>query len=192
MPSTRSTFHPVAPPAHPVGATPLPAVILDRCLSSPPPPGPAALPALPPRRLTGGGTRSGLLPPPGPVFVGRGVLPAADGQTCSGGYACLCVYVCDQVRGVDRLSFCLSCLLRPSVPALPRLGFLTGAGGLPRRLGFSCMCAARVPVAPAVGAVPLCLCLVPLWHRGRCDVSVVCWLYACTAAWSGYYLLWLV
>ena len=32
--------------------------------------------------------------------------------------------------GVDRLSFHLSCLLRPSAPVLPCLGFLTGAGGL--------------------------------------------------------------
>ena len=56
---------------------------------------------------------------------------------------------------------------------LPRLGFLTGAGGLPRRLGFSYMCVARVPVAPAVGAVPLCLRLVPRWHRGRCACGVL-------------------
>ena len=96
--------------------------------------------------------------------LGLGVLPAADGQACSGGYVC----VCDWVRGVDRLSFRLSCLLRPS-------------GALTRRLGFSCMCAARVPVTPAVGAVPLCL--VPRWHRGRCDVSVG--LDAWTAAWVG-------
>ena len=95
---------------------------------------------------------------------------------------CVCVCVCDWARGVDRFSFCLSCLVRPSVPCL---GFLKGAGGVPRRLGFSCVCAARVPVAPAVGAVPLCLCLVPLWHRVRCDVSVVCWLDAFTAAWLG-------
>ena len=60
------------------------------------------------------------------------------------------------------------------------------------RLGFNCTCAARVPVAPAVGAVPLCLCQVPQWHRVRCDVSVVCWLDACTAAWLGDCLSWLV
>ena len=36
------------------------------------------------------------------------------------------------------------------------------------------MCAARVPVAPAVGAVPLNLWLVPQWHRVRCDVLVRC------------------
>ena len=44
-------------------------------------------------------------------------------------------------------------------------------GGLTQRLSFSCMCAVRVPVAPAVGAVPLCL--VRRWHRGRCDVRVL-------------------
>ena len=84
------------------------------------------------------------------------------------------MYVCDWVRDVDHLSFRLSCSLRPSAPALPCLGFLTGGC-----LGFRCMCAARVPVAPTVGAVPLCLCLVPLPRRGR--VSVVCWVDACTA-----------
>ena len=41
------------------------------------------------------------------------------------------------------------------------------------------MCAAlRVPLAPAVGVVPLCL--VPWCHRVPCDA---CWLDACTAAW---------
>ena len=55
------------------------------------------------------------------------------------------------------------------------LGFIGGAGGLPRRLSFSCMCAARVPVAPAVGAVLLCFWLVPRWHRVQCDLCVVCW-----------------
>ena len=40
---------------------------------------------------------------------------------------------------------------------------------------FRCMCAAHVSVAPAVGAVPLCLWLVPRWHRLRCDVCLVCW-----------------
>ena len=33
-----------------------------------------------------------------------------------------------------------------------------GAGELPRRLVFSCVCAGRVPVAPAVGAVLVCAC----------------------------------
>ena len=45
-------------------------------------------------------------------------------------------------------------LLR-SVPALRCLG----AQGLPRRLGFSCVCAERVPVALAVGAVLPYRCL---------------------------------
>ena len=55
----------------------------------------------------------------------------------------------------------------------------------PRRLGFSCMCTSWLPVVPVVGAAPLCLCLVPLWHRVRCDVIMVCWLDAFTTAWSG-------
>ena len=33
-----------------------------------------------------------------------------------------------------------------------------GAGELPRRLVFSCVCAGMVPVAPAVGAVLVCSC----------------------------------
>ena len=79
-------------------------------------------------------------PTPGPVCAGRGFHPAADGQVD------MYVRVCDWVRGLDRLSFRLSCcLLRPSAPALPCLGFITGAGGLPQRLVFSCMCAARDP-----------------------------------------------
>ena len=47
------------------------------------------------------------------------------------------------------------------------------------------MCTTWVPVVPVVGAAPLCLCLVPLWHRVRCDVRVVCWFDASTAAWLG-------
>ena len=47
------------------------------------------------------------------------------------------------------------------------------------------MCTAWLPVVPVVGAAPLCLCLVPRWNRVRCDVRVVCWLDAFTAAWSG-------
>ena len=43
------------------------------------------------------------------------------------------------------------------------------------RFGFSCICAAWVPDAPAVAAAPVCLCLVPRWHRVRCDLSAVIW-----------------
>ena len=104
----------------------------------------------------------------------------------------MCVCECDCIWGLDRLKFRPFCLLRPSAPALPCLGFITGAGWLCRRLGFGCMCAARVFVASAVGAAPLYLFLVPRWHRVRCDVSVVCWLDACTAACCGDCRLWLV
>ena len=44
---------------------------------------------------------------------------------------------------------------------------------LHRRLGFSCMCTAWLPVVPVVGAAPLCLCLVPRWHRVRCESGVL-------------------
>ena len=94
--------------------------------------------------------------------------------------------VCDCVRGLDRLRFCPFCLFRPSTPALRCLGFITGAGRSPRRLGSSCMCAAPVPVAPAADTVPLCLWL---WQRARC---VVCWLDACAVAWLGDCRLWFV
>ena len=43
----------------------------------------------------------------------------------------------------------------------------------PGRLDLSCVCAARVPVSPAVGAVLPSLWLVPSWHRVQCDVRVV-------------------
>ena len=43
-------------------------------------------------------------------------------------------------------------------PALPCLAVFLGAGELPRRLVFSCVCAGMVPVAPAVGAVLVCAC----------------------------------
>ena len=47
-----------------------------------------------------------------------------------------------------------------TAPALQCLDVLSGAGELPRRFGFSCVCAGLVPVAPAVGAVLRYLCLV--------------------------------
>ena len=47
------------------------------------------------------------------------------------------------------------------------------------------MSTAWVPVVPAVGEAPQCLCLVPRWRRVRFDVRVLCWLDAVTAAWSG-------
>ena len=74
-------------------------------------------------------------------------------------------------------------------------------------LYFSCLCAERVPVAPAVGAVLHCLCLVPWWHRLRCDVLARCmyrglsgglllaaravllgWRFFCVCAFSGFLL----
>ena len=49
-------------------------------------------------------------------------------------------------------------LARRCAPALPCLTVFLGAGELPRRLVFSCVCAGMVPVAPAVGAVLVCAC----------------------------------
>ena len=66
------------------------------------------------------------------------------------------------VLGLERLRFRL---FRPSAPALRYLSLIKGAGGLPRRFGFSCVCAAQVPVAPTVGAMLPCLWLVDWWHR---------------------------
>ena len=67
-------------------------------------------------------------------------------------------------------------LARPSAPTLQCLGVLSGAGELPRRLVFSCVCAGLVPVAPAVGTVLgtvlACLRLVHWWHAVWFDVCV--------------------
>ena len=52
------------------------------------------------------------------------------------------------------------------VPALRCLGVISGAGGLPRRLDFSCVCAMQVPVVHVVGAVIFHLCLVTLVAQG--------------------------
>ena len=70
--------------------------------------------------------------PPGLVCAGRGVLPAADGQACSGGFVRVCV--CGCVRSLDHRRGRLLCLLRPSASALVCRGFITGAGGLYVRL----------------------------------------------------------
>ena len=84
--------------------------------------------------------------------------------TCQQMRACVCEYA----QGLDRLKLRMFCLFRPSTPALWCLGFITGAGGLPWCL--SCICAERVPVAPTLDAVPLCMWLVPRWHRMQCYV----------------------
>ena len=62
------------------------------------------------------------------------------------GLRCACVCL----RSVfEHLRLCSAlCLLRPSAPVLLCLGVISGAGGLPLRLDFSCVCAERVPVAP--------------------------------------------
>ena len=77
-------------------------------------------------------------------------------------------------------------------PALPCLAVFLGAGELPRRLVFSCVCAGMVPVAPSVGAVLVCACgpggrrcgLSSVLQRDSVvwfDVCVVSSLAACIA-----------
>ena len=77
---------------------------------------------------------------------------------CGDQQACVCVYVCVCVLV---LNISASVRSRPSAPALQSLGAISGAGGLPRRLDFGCMCAKQVFIAPAVSAVLPYLCLVP-------------------------------
>ena len=118
-------------------------------------------------------------------WTGLPLPPAADGQACSGGN--VRVYVCVWLSSESGPSQSPSVL---SVTAPARRRWRVGAssralGGFPRRRGFSCMCTTWLPVVPVVGATPLCLCMVPRWHRVRCDVRVVCWLDAFTAAWLG-------
>ena len=102
-------------------------------------------------------------------------LPAADGQACSGGYVRVRVWLGSE-SGPSQSPSVLSITAQGAGTACR--GFIMGAGGLPLRHGFSCMCTTWVPFVPAVGAAPVCLCLVPRWHWVRCDVRVVCWLDA--------------
>ena len=51
---------------------------------------------------------------------------------------------------VAPIQFQSSGLARRCAPALPCLAVFLGAGELPRRLIFSCVCAGMLPVAPAV------------------------------------------
>ena len=78
-------------------------------------------------------------------------------------------------------------LARRCAPALPCLAVFLGAGELPRRLIFSCVCAGMVPVAPAVGAVLVCAWR-PWWQAVWFDVCVVSSLAVC--AFDGF-LLWI-
>ena len=61
----------------------------------------------------------------------------------------------------------------------------SGAGELPWRLVFSCVCAGMVPFAPAVGVVLAFLRLVHWWHAVWFDVCVVSSLAACIVPWLG-------
>ena len=69
---------------------------------------------------------------------------------------------------------------------------LSGAGELPRRLDFSCMCARWVTFVPTVGVLLLCLSLVPWWNSVVGDVCGVSWIDACAVPWSGFRWWWLM
>ena len=87
----------------------------------------------------------------------HGVLPAAGPGTCWGGVrACVCLLTSMPLHQ-QAYTRC-SGLARPLAPALQCLDVFLGAGELPRRLVFSCVCAGMVSAAPAVGAVLVCAC----------------------------------
>ena len=99
-------------------------------------------------------------PTPGPVCAAcRGILPAADGQACSGGY--LCVYVRLASRcGPSQFPSVL--LEQPSAPAPPRLGFRTGAS-------VSVVCALYGSISRPQWE--LCPCV---WCLGGTEGGVMC------------------
>ena len=72
-------------------------------------------------------------------------------------------------------------LAGPRAPALQCLDVLSGAGELPWRLVFSCLCAGLVPVVPVVGAVLAYLRLLHWWHAVWFDVCMISSLVACLA-----------
>ena len=104
---------------------------------------------------------------PPPVCAGRGVLPAADGQACSGGYVCACV--CDWVRGVDHLSFRPFCLLRSSAPALPCWASSRAPGGCPSA-SVSVVCALRESLSRPRWVPCPCVCV---WCLGGTGYGVM-------------------
>ena len=90
-------------------------------------------------------------------FFQSGCTATAGPETCWGGVR---AHVCVLTSLSLHQQACTRCsgLARPCAPALPCLAVFLGAGELPRRLVFSCVCAGMVPVAPAVGAVLVCAC----------------------------------
>ena len=103
-------------------------------------------------------------PPPAPRPLGRrGPATVSSPPQALGPVGVVCERACVSLRPClcitkPVLGVRCSGLARPCAPALPCLAVFLGAGELPRRLVFSCMCAGMVPVAPAVGAVLVCAC----------------------------------
>ena len=75
----------------------------------------------------------------------------------------------------------MSCTIKLAALDEVSLDVLSGAGELPWRIVFRCVCAGLVPVAPAVGAVLAYLRLAPWWRAVWFDVCVVSSLAACMA-----------
>ena len=102
-------------------------------------------------------TRRGPPPAPRPPGSRHSELPAAGPGTCWDGVR---ERVCELTSLPLHHQAYTRCsgLARRCAPALPCLAVFLGAGELPRRLVFSCVCAGMVPVAPAVGAVLVCAC----------------------------------
>ena len=111
-------------------------------------------------------------PAPRPPGSRHGELPAAGPGTSWGGVrARVCVLTSLRLHH----QACTRCsgLARPRTPALQCLDVFLGAGELPRRLVFSCVCAGMVPVAPVVGAVLVCACCT---GGTRCGLMCVWYL----------------
>ena len=103
--------------------------------------------------------------PPATCVPAAGTLPPQAVRP-----ARVVMHVC--VRGFEHLRLCSDfCLLRPSAPALRCLGAISGTGGLPWCLDFSCVCAERLSVAPAVGTALPYICA---WCLGGTGCSVMC------------------
>ena len=97
--------------------------------------------------------------------VVRGVVSPAAGTSLPKALrpvrVALCVYVFAFWFRISQRLFGFCGLLSPRATVLLCLDVLFGAGGLTRRLDFSCVCPGRVSAVLVVGAVLACLWLVP-------------------------------
>ena len=132
-----------------------------------------------------GGANLGLAFPYPPAPCAPPAEGSSPPQTARPVQVDMHVCVWGWVRGLDRPRARPFCLLWPSVP-----GSRVGASSRAPRFQLYVHCVA--PCRAPGGRRAPCLCLVPRWHRVRCDVSVVCWFDAFTAACLGVCRLWLV